>query len=60
MRYFFTAVFPVGADAVAFGEVELDESTQTYQSQISVAIVDPATGTVIGTMTVGVNADALM
>lgn len=56
----FTGVFTVGADAVVYGEVELDESTQTYQSQISLAIVDPATGTVIGTMTVGVNADALM
>ena len=56
----FIDVFPVGPDAVAFGEVELDESTQTYQSQISVAIVDPASGAVIGTMTVGVNADALM
>ena len=56
----FTAVFPAGAAGVLFGEVELDESTQTYQSQISVAIVDPATGAVIGTMTVGVNADALM
>ena len=56
----FTAVFPVGADAVHFGEVELDESTQSYQSQISAAIVDPATGAVIGTVTIGVNADALM
>lgn len=56
----FTAVFPAGAEGFLFGEVELDESTQTYQSQISVAIVDPATGAVIGTMTVGVNADALM
>jgi len=56
----FTAVFHAGPDAVTFGEIELDESTQTYQSQISVTIIDPATGTVIGTMTVGVNADALM
>lgn len=56
----FTEVFPVGPDAVTFGEVELDESTQTYQSQISIALVDPATGAVIGTMTVGINADALM
>jgi hypothetical protein len=56
----FSAVFPAGAAGFLIGEVELDESTQTYQAQISVAIVDPATGAVIGTMTVGVNADALM
>lgn len=56
----FTEVFPVGADAVLFGEIELDESTQTYQGQISIAITDPATSEVIGTMTIGVNAEALM
>lgn len=56
----FTEVFPVGADGVLFGEIELDESTQTYQGQISIAITDPATSQVIGTMTIGVNAEALM
>jgi hypothetical protein len=56
----FSKVFPAGATGTFFGEVELDESTQTYQSQISISITDPATGDVIGTMTVGVNADALM
>jgi hypothetical protein len=56
----FTEVFPVGADAVLFGEIELDESTQTYQGQISISITDPATSQVIGTMTIGVNAEALM
>lgn len=56
----FTNVFPLGPDAVAFGEIELDESTQTYQGQISIPVVDPATSQVIGTMTIGVNAEALM
>jgi hypothetical protein len=56
----FSAVFPAGPEGVLIGEVELDESTQTYQAQISVVIVDPATGAVIGTMTVGINVDALM
>ncbi|MFM2389083.1 MAG: hypothetical protein RLZZ437_638 [Pseudomonadota bacterium] len=55
----FTMVFPNGPTGHLIGEVELDESTQTYQAQISVAIVDPASGSVIGTMTVGVNAEAL-
>jgi len=56
----FTKVFPVGAEGALFGDVELDESTQTYQGQISISITDPATNAVIGTLTVGVNAEALM
>ncbi len=55
----FTKVFPMGPDAVFYGDVELDESTQTYQAQISIPVVDPATKTVIGTLTVGLNADTL-
>lgn len=56
----FTQTYPNGADAVHFSEVELDESTQRYQAQISVTIVDPETGTPIGAMTVGVDAEALL
>jgi hypothetical protein len=56
----YSETYPVGADAVHFGEVEFDESTQTYQGQISLTITDPATGEAIGAMTVGVNAEALM
>lgn len=56
----FTKVFPAGENGVLFGDVELDESTQTYEGQISITIVDPATKAAIGTMTIGVNADALM
>lgn len=51
--------YAAGADAIHVGEVELDESTQTYQSQISVAVVDPATGAPIGAATFGVNVEAL-
>jgi hypothetical protein len=51
----FTETFPRGAGAVFLGEVEEDESTQTFQSQVSLTIVDPATGTPIGTLTVGVD-----
>src|SRR3546814_1455058 len=47
-----------GADAIFVDEVEMDESTQTFQSQVSMPIVDPATGEVIGAITVGVNVDA--
>ena len=49
-----------GPDAMFIDEVEQDESTQTFQSQLSMSIVDPATGDVIGAITVGVNIDALM
>jgi glycerol-3-phosphate dehydrogenase len=49
-----------GPDALFIDEVEQDESTQTFQSQLSMSIADPATGEVIGSITVGVNIDALM
>lgn len=55
----FTATYSIGPDAVHFGDVELDESTQAFQGQISLTIVDPSSGEAIGAMTVGVNAEAL-
>jgi hypothetical protein len=55
----FQETFPMGAGAVHYSEIEFDESSQTYQAQISVTLTD-ITGAVIGAMTVGVNADALM
>jgi hypothetical protein len=51
--------FPKGAGAVHLSEIEFDESTQTYQGQISVTVTD-ADGTPVGAMTIGVNAEALM
>lgn len=45
----------VGPDAVDIGDAEMDESTKILQSQVSVAIADPATGQVIGAITVGVD-----
>jgi len=56
----FTKVFGPNADAVHFGDVELDESTQTYQVQISVPLIDPASKAPVGTLTIAVNADALL
>ena len=55
----FTKSFGAGADAVNLGEVEQDESTQIFQSQVSVPITDPATGALIGAITVGVDVSAL-
>jgi len=55
----FTASFGAGADSVHIGEIEQDESTQVFQSQVSVPITDPATGAVIGAITVGVDVSML-
>jgi len=56
----FQKTYPMGAGASHFGDVEFDESSQRYQGQISVAISDPATGEVIGAITIGVDAEALL
>jgi hypothetical protein len=56
----FSETYGRGADAIHFGDIEFDESTETYQGQISITIMDPATGQAIGAMTVGVDAEALM
>jgi len=52
--------FGFGAGAVYFSEVEFDESTQSYQAQVSLALTDPTTGEAIGAITVGLNADLLL
>lgn len=51
--------FQAGPNAVFVDEIEKDESTQMLQSQVSVSITDPATGKVIGAITIGINVDAL-
>lgn len=48
-----------GADAMLIDDVEFDESSQTFQSQLSLPVVDPNSGEVIGAITVGVNMDLL-
>lgn len=55
----FTASFGAGAGAVHVGDVEQDESTQIFQSQVSVPVADPATGNLIGAITVGVDVSML-
>lgn len=51
--------FLAGKGAIHVGDVEQDESTQIYQSQLSVAISDPESGEVIGAATFGVNIEML-
>jgi hypothetical protein len=48
----------VGAQAMHVSDIELDESTQTYQTQISVSLVDTQTGEVIGAATLAINTAA--
>lgn len=55
----YTETFPQGSDGVHFSDIEFDDSSQSYQGQISLSIVDPASREVVGAMTVGVNAEAL-
>lgn len=47
-------------NAMFVDEVEMDESTQRFQTQISIAITDPDTGKNIGAVTVGVDAESLL
>ncbi|MEH6546816.1 MAG: hypothetical protein V7701_10330 [Sneathiella sp.] len=51
--------YAAGPDGLLIDEVEFDDSSQTYQSQVSVTIVDPETNIAIGAVTVGVNVEML-
>lgn len=42
-------------NSVHIGEIEEDESTQTFQSQVSVPVIDPDNNEPIGAVTVGIN-----
>lgn len=55
----FTKSFGAGADAIEIGDVEQDESTQTYQSQVSITVTDPTTGAPIGSITAGIDVGKL-
>lgn len=50
--------YATGADGLHISEVDLDESTQIYQAQVSVAITDDS-GAPIGAATFGVNVENL-
>lgn len=55
----FTKSYAAGPGAIHFSEIEFDESSQRYQGQVSIPLVDPETQVVVGAMTVGLDADAL-
>lgn len=56
----FRMTYPLDTRASHFGDVELDDSSRRYLGQISLIIVDPTSGSAIGAMTDGIDADALM
>jgi hypothetical protein len=56
----FQSTFPKGAGTVFVDEVEQDSSTQKFQVQSSMTVVDPASGQPIGVVTVGLDAEGLM
>ncbi|SIT80176.1 hypothetical protein SAMN05421665_1063 [Yoonia rosea] len=56
----FQQTYMVGSTAVHFGDVEVDKSTKQAQAQVSMTIVNEATGNAVGAITVGINLDALM
>lgn len=51
--------FAVGPDVVFMDEIEFDDSTEQFQTQVSMSITDPADGSVIGAVTVGLNVEGL-
>ena len=51
--------YSVGPYAVFIDEVEFDESSKAFQSQVSATVVDPASGKPIGAITIGVNVEKL-
>ncbi|MEM1343143.1 MAG: hypothetical protein AAGI34_01025 [Pseudomonadota bacterium] len=52
--------YPLGKDAVHVSEVEYDESTQKFQTQVSLTVVDPTDGnTPIGAVTFGIDLSQL-
>ncbi|TDP00485.1 hypothetical protein [Marinomonas balearica] len=51
--------YSMGPGAVNIGELEEDESTGAFQSQLNSTIVDPNTGAAIGAITIGISLDGL-
>ena len=49
-----------GSGDIHISEVEFDESTGSYQSQVSMPVKDPATGELIGAITFGINVQSLL
>ncbi len=51
--------YGTGAGQIFVDEVEFDDSTETFQCQVSATVVDPSTGQAIGAVTFGINIEML-
>lgn len=49
-----------GKETLFIDDVEFDDSTGAFQSQVSSTVVDPSTGQPIGAITVGLNVEQLL
>lgn len=56
----FLETYGKGPGAAHFSAIAFDESSQSYQAQISLTITDPESGAAIGAVTVGINAEDLL
>lgn len=52
--------YKVGPDAIHISDVSQDESTQKFQSQLSLPVNDPDTKKPIGAVTIGIDVEALL
>ena len=52
--------YALGPGAMHFSAIDYDDSTGQFQGHISFSVIDPATGELIGAMSVGVDAQALL
>ena len=52
--------FKVGPDAIHISDVSQDESTQKFQSQLSLPVNDPDTKKPIGAVTIGIDVENLL
>ncbi len=51
--------YGTGGGKVFVDDIEFDDSTETFQSQVSATITDPSTGEPIGAVTFGINIEML-
>ncbi|MBL6945914.1 MAG: hypothetical protein ISR47_04685 [Rhodospirillales bacterium] len=56
----FQKTYPLGPAGLHIGEVEEDESSQRFQSQLSMTVVDPGTNRAIGAITIGIDVEILL
>ncbi|PYE85371.1 hypothetical protein [Pseudoroseicyclus aestuarii] len=56
----FRESFNQGPEGIHFGSIEYDDSTRTYQAQVTFTVNDPETNRPLGAMIVAIDGEALM